>query len=198
MPSSRTAQIDRKTAETEIQVKLNLDKPATPIIDSGIPFFDHMLEQLARHGALGLEIKAKGDLEIDAHHTVEDVGITLGQALEKAAGDKKGIVRFGHFYAPLDESLTRVVIDFSGRPGLYYALPFPRARIGDFDVDLIHEFFQGLVNHAGMTMHVDGLRGDNAHHIAESAFKAFARALRAAVAVDAKSGSLVPSTKGVL
>ena len=198
MTDSRMAQISRETAETSVQVRLELDQAAPALLDTGIPFLDHMLAQLAKHAAMTLEVQARGDLEIDAHHTVEDIGIALGQALQQAVGDKKGMFRYGHFYAPLDEALTRVVVDFSGRPGLYYGLSFSRARIGDFDVDLLHEFFQGLVNHAGMTLHVDGIRGDNAHHVAESAFKAFARALRMAVSVDLSSPSSIPSTKGML
>lgn len=198
MCNARTAQVNRTTAETDIQVKLGLDDPFPPGIGTGIAFLDHMLDQVARHGAIGLEVRARGDLEIDAHHTVEDIGITMGQALQKALGDKQGIARYGHCYVPLDEALTRVVIDLSGRPGLYFRLPFARARIGDFDVDLIHEFFQGFVNHAAVTLHVDGLHGVNAHHVAESAFKAFARALRMAAARDASGVAGVPSTKGVL
>jgi imidazoleglycerol-phosphate dehydratase len=194
----RTATVTRKTAETNISVTLNLDGTGKAKLATGVPFLDHMLDQVARHGMVDLEVSAKGDLHIDAHHTVEDVGITLGQALAKAVGDKKGIRRFGHAYVPLDEALSRVVIDFSGRPGLEFHVPFTRALIGEFDVDLVHEFFQGFVNHAQVTLHIDNLRGANAHHQAETAFKAFARALRMAVEPDPRAGAAVPSTKGTL
>ena len=194
----RKAEVQRDTKETQVFVALDLDGRGNAQLASGIPFLDHMLDQIARHGALDLTVRAKGDLEIDAHHTVEDIGITLGQAVAKAIGDKKGIRRFGHAYVPLDEALSRVVIDFSGRPGLEFHVAFVRARIGEFDVDLVHEFFQGFVNHAQATLHVDNLRGSNAHHQAETAFKAFARALRMAVEPDPRAGGAVPSTKGTL
>ncbi|MES9971463.1 MAG: imidazoleglycerol-phosphate dehydratase HisB [Candidatus Thiodiazotropha sp.] len=194
----RTAQIERNTLETQITVSLNLDGTGEASFDTGLPFLDHMLDQVARHGLVDLSIIAKGDLHIDAHHTVEDVGICLGQALAKGVGDKKGICRYGHAYVPLDEALSRVVIDFSGRPGLVYNLPFTRARIGDFDVDLFQEFFQGLVNHAGVTLHIDNLRGGNAHHQAETVFKAFGRALRMALETDPRMVEQIPSTKGSL
>jgi imidazoleglycerol-phosphate dehydratase len=193
----REAQITRNTLETQISVKLDLDGSGQSKIATQIPFLDHMLDQVARHGVLDLEIDAKGDLHIDAHHTVEDIGITFGQALAKAVGDKKGVRRYGHAYVPLDEALSRVVVDLSGRPGLEFHLDFTRARIGEFDVDLVHEFFQGFVNHAQVTLHVDNLRGTNAHHQAETAFKAFGRALRMAVEMDARTAG-VPSTKGSL
>jgi imidazoleglycerol-phosphate dehydratase len=194
----RTASIARNTAETQISVRLNLDGTGVAKLATGVPFLDHMLDQLARHGMIDLEIEARGDLHIDAHHTVEDIGIALGQALAKALGDKKGIRRFGHAYVPLDEALSRVVIDLSGRPGLEFQVPFTRARIGEFDVDLVHEFFQGFVNHALVTLHVDNLRGVNAHHQCETVFKAFARALRMAVEADPRAARAVPSTKGSL
>jgi imidazoleglycerol-phosphate dehydratase len=194
----RTAQVERNTKETQIRVRLDLDGAGKAKLATGIAFLDHMLDQLARHGALDLEIEAKGDLEIDAHHTVEDIGITLGQAFARAIGDKAGVRRFGHAYVPLDEALSRVVIDFSGRPGLEYHVPFTRALIGEFDVDLVHEFFQGFVNHAQVTLHIDNLRGDNAHHQCETVFKAFARALRMACELDARAAGSVPSTKGSL
>jgi imidazoleglycerol-phosphate dehydratase len=194
----RTATVTRKTAETDISVTLNLDGTGKAKLATGVPFLDHMLDQVARHGMIDLEVKAKGDLHIDAHHTVEDVGITIGQAVAKAVGDKKGIRRFGHAYVPLDEALSRVVVDFSGRPGLEFHVPFTRGLIGEFDVDLVHEFFQGFVNHAQVTLHVDNLRGANAHHQAETAFKAFARALRMAVEADPRAAGAVPSTKGTL
>ncbi|HXZ51890.1 MAG TPA: imidazoleglycerol-phosphate dehydratase HisB [Burkholderiales bacterium] len=194
----RTAEVVRNTKETQIRVRLNLDGRGTAKLATGIPFLEHMLDQVARHGALDLEIDAKGDLHIDAHHTVEDIGITLGQALAKALGDKAGIRRFGHAYVPLDEALSRVVIDFSGRPGLEFHVPWTRALIGEFDVDLVHEFFQGFVNHAMATLHIDNLRGDNAHHQCETVFKAFARALRSATEVDARAAGAIPSTKGSL
>ncbi|MEW7997540.1 MAG: imidazoleglycerol-phosphate dehydratase HisB [Candidatus Thiodiazotropha endolucinida] len=194
----RTAQIERNTLETQINVSLNLDGTGEASFDTGVPFLDHMLDQVARHGLIDLSITAKGDLHIDAHHTVEDVGISLGQALANAVGDKKGIYRYGHAYVPLDEALSRVVIDFSGRPGLVYNLAFARARIGEFDVDLFQEFFQGLVNHAGVTLHIDNLRGSNAHHQAETVFKALGRALRMALETDRRMAQRVPSTKGSL
>ena len=193
----RKAEVSRNTRETRVEVKLNLDGSGRSAIDTGVPFLDHMLEQVARHGALDLEISAKGDLHIDAHHTVEDIGITLGQAFAKAVGAKEGVSRYGHAYVPLDEALSRAVVDLSGRPGLEYRMNFSRARIGDFDVDLVHEFFQGFVNHALVTLHLENLSGANAHHQAETAFKAFARALRAAVELDPRVAG-VPSTKGSL
>jgi imidazoleglycerol-phosphate dehydratase len=196
--TSRSAQIVRETKETKIRVELDLDRPGAGRISTGIGFFDHMLEQIARHGAMHLTIEAQGDLHIDAHHTVEDVGITLGQAVAEAVGDKRGIQRFGHAYVPLDEALSRVVIDFSGRPSLLWQVAFKRAMIGEFDVDLVHEFFQGFVNHAHVTLHVDNLRGDNAHHQCETVFKAFARALRMSLQLDPASADAVPSTKGSL
>jgi imidazoleglycerol-phosphate dehydratase len=193
----RKAEVSRNTKETKIGVKLNLDGKGVAQIATGVPFLDHMLEQVARHGAFDLDISAKGDLHIDAHHTVEDIGITLGQAFAKAAGDKKGVRRYGHAYVPLDEALSRAVVDLSGRPGLEYHIEFTRARIGEFDVDLVHEFFQGFVNHAQVTLHVDNLKGTNAHHQAETVFKAFGRALRMAVEIDPQVKD-VPSTKGSL
>jgi imidazoleglycerol-phosphate dehydratase len=196
--TARTAEIVRNTAETQIRVVVNLDGSGCSQLATGIGFFDHMLDQIARHAAVDLTIEAKGDLHIDGHHTVEDVGITLGQAVARAAGDKKGIRRYGHAYVPLDEALSRVVIDFSGRPCLEWNVPFTRAMIGEFDVDLAHEFFQGFVNHALVTLHVDNLRGDNAHHQCETVFKAFARALRMAVEPDPRAAGVVPSTKGTL
>jgi imidazoleglycerol-phosphate dehydratase len=196
--ADRKASVKRDTLETQVQVAINLDGTGECQVDTGVPFLDHMLDQVARHGLMDINIQAKGDLHIDAHHTVEDVGITLGQAFAEAVGDKKGIYRYGHSYVPLDESLSRVVIDFSGRPGLEYGVDFPRARIGDFDVDLLLEFFQGFVNHAQVTLHVDSIRGKNAHHIAETCFKAFGRALRMALAFDARMGDVLPSTKGAL
>jgi len=194
----RTGAVTRNTAETEISVSVNLDGKGRSKLATGVPFLDHMLDQVARHGLLDLEIEAKGDLHIDAHHTVEDIGIAVGQAIAKAIGEKRGVRRFGHAYVPLDEALSRVVIDFSGRPGLEFNVAFVRARIGEFDVDLVHEFFQGFVNHAQVTLHVDNLRGTNAHHQAETVFKAFARALRMAVEADPRAGRDVPSTKGTL
>jgi imidazoleglycerol-phosphate dehydratase len=194
----RKAEIQRDTKETKVFVAVDLDGRGEASLASGIPFLDHMLDQIARHGALDLTVRAQGDLEIDAHHTVEDIGITLGMALAKALGDKKGIRRYGHAYVPLDEALSRAVVDFSGRPGLEYNVKFTRARVGEFDVDLTHEFFQGLVNHAQATVHVDNLRGDNAHHQCETIFKAFARALRMAVEPDPRAAGTIPSTKGSL
>ena len=194
----RTAQVTRNTLETQISVSLNLDGTGISRLASGVPFLDHMLDQIARHGLIDLDIEAKGDLHIDAHHTVEDSGITLGQAFAQALGDKKGIRRYGHAYVPLDEALSRVVIDLSGRPGLEYHVDYTRARIGEFDVDLFLEFFRGFVNHAGVTLHIDNLRGINAHHQAETIFKAFGRALRMAVEPDARMGDVLPSTKGSL
>lgn len=194
----RTADISRNTLETQIRVQLNLDGTGQGKFATGVPFLDHMLDQIARHGMIDLEVEAKGDLHIDAHHTVEDIGITVGQALAKAWGDKKGLTRYGHAYVPLDEALSRVVIDLSGRPGLEFHCEFTRAWIGQFDVDLIHEFFQGLINHAGMTLHIDNLRGKNAHHQAETIFKAFGRALRMAATADPRMAGVMPSTKGTL
>jgi len=194
----RTAQVTRNTLETRITVSLNLDGTGVSKLASGVPFLDHMLDQIARHGLIDLDITAQGDLQIDAHHTVEDTGITLGQAFAQALGDKKGIRRYGHAYVPLDEALSRVVVDFSGRPGLEFHVPFSRARIGEFDVDLFREFFQGFVNHAGVTLHIDNLRGINAHHQAETVFKAFGRALRMALELDPRAAGSVPSTKGSL
>ena len=195
---SRTAQVERNTLETQIQVKLDLDGTGESSLETGIPFLEHMLDQVARHGMIDMEVTAKGDLHIDAHHTVEDIGIALGQAFASALSDKRGIRRYGHAYVPLDEALSRVVIDFSGRPGLEYHVVYPRARIGEFDVDLLHEFFQGFSNHAMVTLHIDCLRGDNAHHIAETVFKAFGRAVRMALEVDTAMGDRLPSTKGSL
>jgi imidazoleglycerol-phosphate dehydratase len=194
----RIAKVERNTKETKIAVEVNLDGTGRAELATGVPFLDHMLDQLARHSMVDLTIRAEGDLHIDAHHTVEDIGITLGQAVAKALGDKKGLARYGHAYVPLDEALSRVVIDLSGRPGLEFHVPFTRAMIGTFDVDLTHEFFQGFVNHASVTLHIDNLRGQNAHHQAETVFKAFARALRMAVALDARTAGVVPSTKGSL
>jgi len=194
----RKAEIQRDTKETQVKVAIDLDGRGDSRLASGIPFLDHMLDQLARHGALDLEVSAKGDLHIDAHHTVEDIGITLGMAMAKALGDKKGIRRYGHAYVPLDEALSRAVVDFSGRPGLEWHVDYRRARVGEFDVDLTHEFFQGFVNHAQATVHIDNLRGDNAHHQCETVFKAFARALRMAVEPDPRAAGVIPSTKGAL
>jgi len=194
----RTAEVTRNTTETRIRVVVDLDGSGRSQLATGIGFFDHMLDQLARHGSVDLTVEAKGDLHIDGHHTVEDVGITLGQAVARAVGDRKGIRRYGHAYVPLDEALSRVVIDFSGRPSLEWNVPFTRARIGEFDVDLAHEFFQGFVNHALVTLHVDNLRGENSHHQCETVFKAFARALRFALEPDPRAAGAVPSTKGVL
>jgi len=196
--SERRAEVTRNTKETQITVAVNLDGRGDSQLEIGLPFLEHMLEQVARHGLIDLTIKAKGDLHIDAHHTVEDVGITLGQAMAKAAGSKKGIRRYGHAYVPLDEALSRVVIDFSGRPGLEYHVDFPRARIGEFDVDLLREFFQGFCNHSLTTLHVDCLRGKNAHHNSETVFKAFGRALRVALEIDPRASDTIPSTKGTL
>ena len=194
----RTAEVTRNTKETQIRARIDLDGTGVARFSTGVPFLEHMLDQVARHGLLDLEIEAKGDLHIDAHHTVEDVGITLGQALLKALGDKAGIRRYGHAYVPLDEALSRVVIDLSGRPGLEYHVEFQRALIGEFDVDLVHEFFQGFANHALVTLHIDNLRGDNAHHQCETIYKAFGRALRMAVEPDSRAAGVVPSTKGTL
>ena len=194
----RTAEIDRNTLETQISVSVNLDGSGEREFQTGLPFLDHMLDQVARHGLLDITIKADGDLEIDAHHTVEDIGITLGQAVNEAIGDKKGIRRYGHAYVPLDEALSRVVIDFSGRPDLIYNVEFARQMVGDFDVDLFHEFFQGFVNHAKVTLHIDNLKGDNAHHQVETIFKAFGRALRMAAEPDPRMPDVTPSTKGSL
>jgi imidazoleglycerol-phosphate dehydratase len=194
----RSAQVTRNTLETQISVSINLDGKGEGRLDTGLPFLDHMLDQIVRHGLIDLDVQAKGDLHIDAHHTVEDVGITLGQAFHQALSDKKGIRRYGHAYVPLDEALSRVVIDLSGRPGLEFHVDFTRARIGEFDVDLFYEFFQGFVNHAGMTLHIDNLRGRNAHHQAETVFKAFARALRMAIEPDPRAAGTLPSTKGAL
>ena len=196
--AERTAEVRRNTAETKIRVRVNLDGTGQSKLATGIGFFDHMLEQIARHGMIDLEIEAVGDLHIDGHHTVEDVGITLGQAVAQAIGDKKGIRRYGHAYVPLDEALSRVVVDFSGRPGLEMHVPFKSGMIGAFDTQLAYEFFQGFVNHAFVTLHIDNLRGDNAHHQCETVFKAFARALRAAVEADPRAAGIIPSTKGSL
>jgi imidazoleglycerol-phosphate dehydratase len=196
--TARRAEITRNTNETRIRVAINLDGTGQQKLNTGVPFLDHMLDQIARHGLIDLDIDAKGDLHIDAHHTVEDVGITLGQAFAKAIGDKKGIRRYGHAYVPLDEALSRVVIDFSGRPGLEFHVPFKRSMIGSFDVDLTHEFFQGFVNHALVSLHIDNLRGENAHHQCETVFKAFGRALRMAAELDARAAGTIPSTKGSL
>ncbi len=195
---ARKAEIKRNTNETQIALGVDLDGTGIAKLDTGIPFFEHMLDQVARHGLIDLTIKAKGDIHVDAHHTIEDVGITLGQAVSKAIGDKKGVRRYGYAYVPLDEALSRVVIDFSGRPGLEYRVEFPRGRVGDFDVDLIHEFFQGFCNHAQATLHIDNLRGQNSHHIAETVFKAFGRALRMGLERDPRMAEMVPSTKGSL
>jgi len=194
----RQADVTRNTSETKIQIAVNLDGTGKAELASGVPFLDHMLDQIARHGMIDLKVVAKGDTHIDDHHTVEDVGITLGQAFAKAVGDKAGITRYGHSYVPLDETLSRVVIDFSGRPGLEFNVPFTRSRVGDFDVDLSIEFFRGFVNHAGVTLHIDNLRGINAHHQIETVFKAFGRALRMALEIDPRASGVVPSTKGSL
>ena len=196
--ADRTATVSRDTLETQIEVTINLDGKGNGEFNTGVPFLEHMLDQIARHGLIDINVKAKGDLHIDAHHTVEDIGIAIGQAFSKAMGDKKGIRRYGHAYVPLDEALSRVVIDFSGRPGLEYHAEYARARIGDFDVDLIHEFFQGFINHALATLHIDNVRGDNAHHIAETIFKAFGRAVRMAIEADPRMAGMMPSTKGSL
>jgi imidazoleglycerol-phosphate dehydratase len=196
--ADRKAQVERNTLETQVTVSVNLDGTGQSSFDTGVPFLEHMLDQVARHGMIDLEITAKGDLHIDAHHTVEDIGITLGQAFAQAVGDKKGIRRYGHAYVPLDEALSRVVIDLSGRPGLVHEVEYTAGSIGQFDTQLFHEFFQGFINHAGVTLHVDNLRGSNAHHIAETAFKAFGRALRMAVEVDPRMEGVMPSTKGTL
>jgi len=196
--AERTAEVKRDTLETQIEARVNLDGTGKSSFNTGVPFLDHMLDQVARHGLIDLHIEANGDLHIDAHHTVEDVGITLGQAFNQAVGDKKGIRRYGHAYVPLDEALSRVVVDFSGRPGLEFHADFPRAMIGSFDVDLFVEFFQGFVNHAQVTLHIDSLRGRNAHHIAETIFKAFGRALRMALEMDPRMQGQLPSTKGAL
>ncbi|HAX20045.1 MAG TPA: imidazoleglycerol-phosphate dehydratase HisB [Hydrogenophaga sp.] len=196
--ADRVAEVQRNTAETQIGVRINLDGSGAAKLSTGIGFFDHMLDQIARHGLIDLDIQAQGDLHIDGHHTVEDVGITLGQAFAKAVGDKKGIRRYGHAYVPLDEALSRVVVDFSGRPGLHMRVPFKSGMVGGFDTQLAFEFFQGFVNHAGVTLHIDNLHGENAHHQAETVFKAFARALRMALERDARLGDVIPSTKGSL
>lgn len=198
MSTSRAAEVIRHTNETQIRVALNLDGSGRQKLNTGVPFLDHMLDQIARHGLIDLDIEARGDLHIDAHHTVEDTGITLGQAFAQALGDKKGVRRYGHAYVPLDEALTRVVIDLSGRPGLEFHVPFKRAMIGAFDVDLTHEFFQGFVNHALVSLHIDNLRGENAHHQCETVFKAFGRAVRMAVELDLRATDAIPSTKGSL
>ena len=196
--AQRKATVERNTLETQVTVTVNLDGSGRTQFETGVPFLEHMLDQVARHGMVDLAVKAVGDLHIDDHHTVEDIGITLGQAFARAMGDKKGIFRYGHAYVPLDEALSRVVIDFSGRPGLEYHIPFTRATVGGFDVDLFLEFFQGFVNHAQVTLHIDNLRGDNSHHQAETVFKAFGRALRMALAEDPRMAGVTPSTKGVL
>ncbi|MGE0097022.1 MAG: imidazoleglycerol-phosphate dehydratase HisB [Hydrogenophaga sp.] len=196
--SDRVAHVQRNTTETQIGVRVNLDGTGQASLSTGIGFFDHMLDQIARHGLIDLDIQAKGDLHIDGHHTVEDVGITLGQAFAQAVGDKKGIRRYGHAYVPLDEALSRVVVDFSGRPGLHMRVPFKSGMVGGFDTQLAFEFFQGFVNHAGVTLHIDNLHGENAHHQAETVFKAFARALRMALERDPRMGDVIPSTKGSL
>jgi imidazoleglycerol-phosphate dehydratase len=196
--NARKASVSRDTRETQIRVEVNLDGSGQTQFDTGIPFLEHMLDQVARHGLIDLVVICKGDRHIDDHHSVEDIGITLGQAFDQAVGDKKGLIRYGHSYVPLDEALSRVVVDLSGRPGLEYALEFPRARIGEFDVDLFREFFQGFVNHAKVTLHIDNLRGRNAHHIIETVFKAFGRALRMACSRDERLGDVMPSTKGSL
>jgi imidazoleglycerol-phosphate dehydratase len=194
----RTAEVERNTLETQIKIKINLDGTGKTSFATGVSFLEHMLDQIARHGLIDMDINAQGDLEIDDHHTVEDIGITLGQAFAKAIGDKKGIVRYGHAYVPLDEALSRVVIDFSGRPGLFYEAKFPKTMIGRFDVDLFREFFQGFANHAGVTLHIDGLKGANAHHVAETIFKAMGRAIRMAISADPRMAGMMPSTKGSL
>lgn len=196
--SQRMATVSRDTSETQITVSINLDGTGKASFDTGVPFLEHMMDQIARHGLIDLDIKAKGDLEIDDHHTVEDVGITLGQAFKKAIGDKLGINRYGHAYVPMDEALSRVALDFSGRPGLQMHCEFTRATVGGFDVDLFREFFQGFVNHAGVTLHIDNIRGDNTHHQVETIYKAFGRALRMAITLDERSAGMMPSTKGSL
>ena len=196
--TGRTATVNRNTKETQISVSINLEGTGKTNFSTGLPFLEHMLDQIARHGLFDLDIKAKGDLHIDAHHTVEDLGITLGKAVNDALGDRKGIYRYGHAYVPLDEALSRVVIDFSGRPGLIYDVEFPRARIGEFDADLFREFFQGFVNHANITLHIDSLKGVNSHHVAETIFKAFGRALRFSIERDPRMEGIMPSTKGCL
>ncbi len=196
--TDRTASVDRNTLETKIHISLNLDGAGAAKFDTGVPFLEHMLDQIARHGLIDMDIVCKGDLQIDDHHTVEDIGITLGQAFAQALGDKKGLYRYGHAYVPLDEALSRVVIDFSGRPGLYYNVEYKRAMIGSFDVDLFREFFQGFVNHAGVSLHIDNLKGINAHHVAETIFKATGRAVRMAITEDPRMAGIMPSTKGVL
>ena len=198
MTQARTASVVRNTSETQIELTINLDGTGQAELSTGLPFFEHMLTQIARHGLIDIHIQATGDLDVDAHHMVEDVGIVLGQALNEAAGDKSGLTRYGYAYVPLDEALSRVVVDLSGRPGLFYCVDYTRSRVGDFDVDLLREFFQGLVNHGMLTAHLDNLKGENAHHQAETLFKAFGRALRMAVSVDARMGNTVPSTKGSL
>ena len=198
MSSPRTASIERNTSETQIKLSINLDGTGAAQLQTGVAFFDHMLTQIARHGLIDIDLEANGDLEVDAHHTVEDVGIVFGQAFAEAVGEKRGIVRYGHSYVPLDEALSRVVIDLSGRPGLFYSVDYVRARVGDFDLDLLREFFQGFVNHAMVTIHLDNLKGENAHHQAETLFKAFGRALRMALSADERMGEVVPSTKGSL
>ncbi len=198
MTDPRIAEVQRNTKETQIRVKVNLDGTGVARLATGIGFFDHMLDQIARHGLIDLQIEASGDLHIDGHHTVEDVGITLGQAVAKAVGDKAGLTRYGHAYVPLDEALSRVVVDFSGRPGLHMRVPFKSGMIGGFDTQLAYEFFQGFSNHAGVTLHIDNLHGDNAHHQCETVFKAFGRAVRMAVAIDPRSAGVIPSTKGSL
>lgn len=198
MSQERIASIERNTDETQIRLTLNLEGTGRAQLRTGLPFFDHMLTQIARHGLFDIELDARGDLDVDAHHTVEDVGIVLGQALATTLGDKRGLTRYGHAYVPLDEALSRAVVDLSGRPGLTYEIPYTRGRVGDFDVDLLREFFQGLVNHAAITVHLDNLRGVNAHHQAETIFKAFGRALRMAVALDPRMSGQIPSTKGSL
>ncbi|MEJ6593120.1 MAG: imidazoleglycerol-phosphate dehydratase HisB [SAR86 cluster bacterium] len=194
----RKAQVDRNTLETQISVSINLDGTGVSSFDTGVPFLEHMLDQIARHGLIDIQVNARGDLHIDAHHTVEDIGITLGQAFSQAMGDKRGIRRYGHAYVPLDEALSRVVIDFSGRPGLEYHVDFTRASVGGFDVDLFREFFHGFVNHANLTLHIDNLRGENTHHQIETIFKAFGRSLRMALEMDQRMGDIMPSTKGTL
>lgn len=196
--TNRTASVERNTLETKIRISIDIDGTGKAKFETGVPFLDHMLDQIARHGMIDMDIYCDGDLKIDDHHTVEDIGITLGKAFAQAIGDKKGLYRYGHAYVPLDEALSRVVIDFSGRPGLYYEVDFPREMIGSFDVDLFREFFQGFVNHAGVSLHIDSLKGRNAHHIAETVFKAFGRAVRMALTEDPRMAGIMPSTKGVL